>query len=329
MRALVLAPFSPKALEDLRSCLSVCYESWTETRKLYDPEELGRRIDADDIAILVVEADFLFEELFQEARPLRFVGICRNSLHHVDLDAATEHGVVVVNTPARNAQGVAEHTLGLMLSLARRIPQAHRYVVEGGWQEPTEPYVSMKGIELEGKTVGIVGLGAVGRRVARMTKALGMRVLGFDPYVKTSPTRVERVGLDDLMGRSDFVTIHASATEETEGLINGERLALMKPGAYLVNTADASLVEQGALVRMLEEGHIAGVAIDVFESHPLPSNSPLLRLRNVILTPHIAGATDGTLERQSWMIVEDVRRFLEGRRPKNFANPQVWRSRGR
>ncbi len=329
MRALILAPFSPQALDALSSGHSVSYESWTDTKRLYDPEELADRINAGGINILVVEADFLFEELFQGAKPLRFVGLCRNALHHVDLEAATEHGVVVVNTPARNAQAVAEHTLGLILSLARHIPQAHRYVVGGEWQEPTEPYVSMKGIELEGKTVGVLGLGAIGRRVARMARALGMRVLGLDPYVKTLPAGVEGADLDDLLRRSDFVTIHTSVTQETDWLIDGQKLALMRPSAYLINTAGAGIVDQDALVRMLEERRIAGAAMDIFETHPLATNSPLLKLNNVVLTPHIGGATDGTIERQSWMIVEDLRRFLEGRRPRNLANPEVWRRRGR
>ena len=156
-----------------------------------------------------------------------------------------------------------------------------------------------------------------------------MKVLGFDPYVKTLPAGVERAELNDLLRRSDVVTIHAAEAQETEGLLDRPRLALMKPGAYLVNTAAASIVDQEALVSMLQEGGIAGAALDIFETHPIPPNSPLLKLGNVVLTPHIGGATDGTVERQSWMIVEDIRRFLDGRRPKNLANPEVWRQRGR
>ncbi len=329
MRSLILAPFANDALQELGRQMPVAYEPWTETNRLYDPEELAQRINGEDIAVLVVEADFLFEELFQQAEPLRFVGLCRNSLHHVDIWAATENGVVIVNTPARNAQAVTEHTLGLMLSLAKRLPQAHNYVLGGKWQEPTELYTTLQGVELQGKTAGIVGLGAIGRRVARLCKCLGMRVLGYDPYVDASEEGVEIAGLDDLLSRSDFVTIHALPTEETAGMLNEKRLSLLKATSYLINTADASIVDQKALAKMLESGRLAGAAMDVFETHPIAPNSPLLKLGNVILTPHIGGATDGTLERQSRMILDDLWRFLRGEIPENLVNPEVLSQRGR
>lgn len=329
MHALVLAPFSDSALEEFGTVCPVQYESWTETNKLYDPEELGQRLTREGVSILVVEADFLFEELFQQAKPLRFVGLCRNSLHHVDLDAATEHGVVVVNTPSRNAQAVAEHTLGLMLSLAKGIPSAHAYVKDGLWQQPTEPYVNMRGVELEGKTVGVIGLGFIGRRVAILCAAFGMKVLGFDPYVDASKLGVETVSLDDLLQRADFVTIHAAPTDETQNMLNERSLALLKRTAYLINTADASIVDYNALASSLEHRRIAGAALDVFETHPIAPNSPLLKLKNVVLTPHIGGATDGTIERQSRMILEDLKRFLKGEKPLHLANPAIWGKHGR
>ena len=167
-RALILAPFSHDRLDRLREVADVCYESWLDTRHIYDPEELAARLRDEGFDLLVIESDFAFEELFEGAPQLRFVGVCRNSTDHVDVEAATRYGVVVVNTPARNAQAVAEHAVGLMLALARRIPAADRYVRDRLWQNPAEPYISMRGLELSGRILGIVGLGAVGGRLAEI-----------------------------------------------------------------------------------------------------------------------------------------------------------------
>ena len=304
--------------------LPVAYEPWMETQRLYDPEELAQRINTEGIAVLVVEADFLFEELFQEARPLRFVGLCRNSLHHVDIDAATKAGVSVVYTPARNARAVAEHVMGLMLSLARGVPRAHDYVASGKWEQPTEPYVAMRGLELQGKTAGVIGLGAIGTRVAELCLCFGMGVLAYDPYVDVPREGVEMVPLDELLQTSDFVTIHAPPNDQTSGMIDSRRLDFLKPTAFLINTADASIVEQGHLAHKLKKRELAGAAMDVFETHPIAPNSPFLRLDNVVLTPHIGGATEGTIERQARMIVDDLSHFLKGERPVHLANPEVW-----
>lgn len=327
-RALVLAPFSPAQLERLRQRLEVSYESWLETRRLQDPYDLARRLQQESISILVVESDFVFEDVLEQAPGLRFVGICRAATNHVDVDAATRHGVVVVNTPARNAQAVAEHALGLLLALARRIPAAHQYVAGGRWADPVEPYIAMRGVELCGKTLGIIGLGAIGRRLAAMGLALGMAVLAHDPYVAAPPEDVRLVALDELLALSDFVSIHAPLAPETEGLLDARRLGLMKPTAYLVNTSASAIVRQEALVDALRGRRIAGAALDVFESHPLPPGSPLLGLDNVVLTPHIGGATAETVQRHSEMMAEDILRFIRGERPLRLVNPEVWPPHG-
>ena len=330
MKALVLAPFAKDALEALRGLLPVVHESWTETRRLYDPEELAERTTREEIGVLIIEADFAFEELFENAPSLRFIGVCRQELNHVDIEAATHHGIVVVNTPARNAQAVAEHTLGLMLALARRIPQTDSYVKSQLWQDPTEPYISMRGTELGGKTLGIVGLGAIGRLVAKMGKAMGMHVLAYDPYVGTVGKRVRGallVSMEELLRESHFITLHVPRGGETDGLLDAELLALVRPGAFLVNTSSYAAVDEAALVEVLRSGRLGGAAFDVHESHPIPPTNLLLKLDNVVLTPHIGGATHETVSRYSWMIVEAVRNFLEGRRPKHLVNSAVWRRR--
>ena len=327
-RALILAPFAQDALDSLGHTLSVTYESWTDTRRLYSPPELSHRINVEGISILVVEADFVFDEVFQQSGPLKLLGSCRNGLDHIDVEAATEHGVAVVNTPGRNSQGVAELTISLMLSLARGIPRLSCYVKEGLWQDPTEPYISMRGVELHGRTLGIIGLGSIGRNVARLGKAFGMHVVAYDPYVGTPGSK--KAGamlstLEEVLESSDFLSIHTAGTSETERMLDRHRLGMMKTGSYIINTAAYHVIEEEALVEYLKSGHIAGAALDVHRTHPIQPSSLLLGLDNVILTPHIGGATDGTVEKQSWIIVDEIHRFLRGRRPRHLVNGEVWR----
>jgi len=328
IKALILAPFHPQALERLRSMAEVTYESWMDTGRLLSPEEMIERIESSSLQIVVVEADFVFDEVFQGTNKLRMVGVCRNAVNNVDIEEATEHGVLVVNTPARNAVSVAELTVGLMLSLARGIPMVHSMVKSGEWLDPVGPYINLRGLELAGKTVGIVGLGAIGFKVARRLRAFDMTVLVYDPYVsaeRVAQVGAKQVGLPELMKESDSVTIHCPVTPETTNLIGVDELGLMKPTAYLVNTAGWEVVDDKALLHTLEQKHIAGAAFDIYKTHPVSPQSPFLKLDNVVLTPHIGGATDGTVERYSQMIVEDIERFIKGKRPKNLVNPEVWK----
>jgi phosphoglycerate dehydrogenase-like enzyme len=331
-RALLLAPFHPPALERLNRLVPVTYESWMDTRRLLSPEELIARIEQDNLHIVIIEADFIFDEVFQNTKKLRLVGVCRNAVDNVDVAAATEHGVLVVNTPARNAVSVAELTVGLMLSLARHLPAAHSLVKEGRWLDPVAPYISLRGIELAGKIAGIVGLGAIGSEVARRLRAFDMEILVYDPYV--NPAKVTRLGarpvdLPELMKKSDFVAIHCPLSPRTAGLIGAAEIDLMKPSAYLINTASWEVVEEKALYHALEQRLIAGAAFDTYQTHPVSPQSPFLKLDNVVFTPHIGGATDGTVERYSNMMVADVKRFLEGKRPQNLVNPEAWQGNAR
>lgn len=353
MKALVLAPFTSQPLTRLREMLPVTYESWTDTRRLADPEELARRIETQGYSIVVVEADFLPEEVFQGAPGLRLVGLCRSSLDHVDVAAATRHGVAVINTPGRNAQAVAELTIGLMLALARQLCKLDAYVKEGRWQNPVEPYINLRGSELADKTLGILGLGRVGRRVAQLADAFGMRVLAYDPYIEpenppnppftkggqggitpglsgqdkdthlSAPVQVMST-LPELLGQCDYISIHVPDTPATEHLLDRRMLAVAKPGCRIINTSSYRAVEEAALVDALKTGQLAGAAFDVFATHPIIPNNPLLQLDNVVLTPHIGGATQETLARHSLLMVEDICRFLRGFPPKNLVNPEIW-----
>ena len=318
--ALILAPFSADALERLEGRVDVTHESWMDTLRLQDPEELGLRLGDMGATALVVESDFVFDETLEAARALRFVGVCRAALNHVDVDAATGRGVVVVNTPGRNARAVAEHVLGLMLSLARRIPAADRYVREGRWRSPDEPYRLLRGVELGGRTLGLIGLGAIGRQVAALATALGMSVVAYDPYAANGAD-AEMTDLDSLLARSDFVATLAPLTAETTGMLDAGALSRVRPGAYLVMASGTAIAETDALLAALSDGRLAGAAADVFDTHPVAPDSPLLTSGRLVLTPHIAGATEETIARHSDMIASDLLRFLDGHVPQNAVNP--------
>ncbi len=323
MNTLVLAPFSAAGIARLAALGQVAHEPWTETGTLWDPEELGARLTAEGFDALAVEADFLFEELFDAAPGLRIAAVCRGALNHVDLDAATERGVAVTHTPGRNAQAVAEFVVGRMIALARHTQEAERSVREGEWTEPAEAYIRFQGRELAGATLGVIGLGAIGRAVARIAGGFGMRVLAYDPHAPEAEG-VETVALDDLLAASDFVSVHAPETPETAGMLSAARIAAMKRGAYLVNAASPSVADSAALAAALAEGNLAGAALDVHEAHPIPPDSPFLGLPNALLTPHVGGATRETVERHSAMAARDFERFARGERPEHLANPDVW-----
>ena len=313
MKALVLAPFASESLDRLRQHIDVIYEPWTQTLRLWDPAELAVRLADEAITAVVLEVDFLFDEVFEDPSPLRFIGLCRNATNQVDMDAAASRGVIVATTPGRNANAVAELTMGLIFALTRRIPTAHSHVSSGSWEDPLTPYTELRGIELAGKTLGVIGLGAIGKQVARLGHALGMRILGCDPFA-TSAKYVAMISLEELLINSNVVTLHIPETPETTGLIGLDQLVLMQSTSYLINTASAALVDEKALVEALQSKRIAGVALDVYETHPVVPNSPLLKLDNVVLTPHIGGATAETINRYSQMITRDLLKFARSQR---------------
>lgn len=328
-RALILAPFDTRQIFRLSGEIGVRYESWLDTRRVSDPDALAVRVRDERFTMLVIEADFVFEDMLDVCRALEFVGVCRSSVSHVDVDAATARGVLVVNAPGRNARAVAEHALALMLALARRIPQAHRFAASGAWRNPAEGYTDMRGVELGGRTLGIVGLGASGGELARICGAMGMTILASDPFAApTDGAEAEPVDVPTLAAESDFISLHAPATPLTAGMISADFIERMKPGAYLVNCADPRLLDQPAVVSALASRRIAGAAFDALDTHPIAPDSPLLALDNAILTPHIGGATEETIARHSAMMADDMLRFARGVKPVNLVNPKAWERRG-
>jgi phosphoglycerate dehydrogenase-like enzyme len=239
--------------------------------------------------------------------------------NYVDLDAATRHGVAVTNTPHYGDDTVAEYTLALLLGLARHITILERNLREGRWdQEPA-------GIELRGKTLGIMGLGAIGSRVARFGTAMGMRVVAWTLH--PSPERAAANGVsfvprDELAAVSDVISIHLALTSSTRHLVDGPFLSRMKKGALLINTGRGEIVDTAALIAALQGGYLGGAALDVFEDEPLPPSHPLLRLENVLLTPHAGFNSREAARQQLYIAVDNVVTFLQGR-PQNVVNPRV------
>lgn len=268
-------------------------------------------------ALIVRSATKVDVEVIDKGRELRVVGRAGVGLDNVDVDHASRRGVLVMNTPGANATATAEHTWALLLALCRKIPAANANVQSGGWDRGR--YI---GTQLAGKTIGMVGLGRVGRLVAQRAHAFGMHVLAYDPYLAVDAAQelnVELVELDQLLSESDFVSVHAPLTSETRGLIGARELAHVKRGARLVNCARGELVDEAALANALESGRLAGAAIDVFASEP-PVGSPLLGREDVVLTPHLGAATEEAQRDVSVQIVDQVLAALRDEEYRNAVN---------
>jgi D-3-phosphoglycerate dehydrogenase len=243
--------------------------------------------DAD--ALIIRSATQADAELIEAGARLKVIARAGVGVDNVDLDAATRRGIVVMNTPGGNTISTAEYTIGLMLALARYIPQGDASLRGGAWDRK-----SFMGVELKGKTLGIIGLGRIGREVAKRAAAFEMTILGYDPYVDAAavaPLGITLVSLDELYARSDFITLHSLITDETRGMINAASIARMKKGVRIVNAARGALINDHDLAEALKSGQVAGAALDVYESEPPPPDHPLIGLKNVIDTPHLAAST--------------------------------------
>ncbi len=328
MRALVTASFDPTALARLRRHMDVVHEDWKARNAIYfDGAELAARIRAVGADVLVVEADLVHADVL-DAVPLRMIGCCRGDPINVDLELATRKGIPVFHTPGRNADAVADLTIAFMLMLLRHLPAIHDTYRGGGREireaaDYLELYKRFTGAELGGRTVGLIALGAVGREVAARLVPFKARVLAYDPYVGSPPPGVALCDLDALLREADIVSLHAPVTPETTNLLSRERLALLKPGAYVVNTARAALYDEDALYEMLAAGRLAGAALDVLAQEPLQPSERFLALPNVIVTPHIGGATVDVVRHHSDIVVDAIEAWLRGERPRFIANPAV------
>ena len=286
-----------------------------------DPAEVARAVAGHDV--LVVHGAAVSAEVLGAA-PLRLVCCARGGPVNVDVAAATDRGIPVVNTPGKNAEAVAELTIAFALLLIRAVPRASRYLLDGGgFAESVFEGREFFGAEAPSLTMGLVGLGHVGREVARRARALGFAVLGYDPQPPAPRDEgdVELVSLDTLLARSDIVSLHARLTPQNRRMFSRDRFAQMRPGAYFINTARESLVDERALRQALEQGSLGGAALDVLERTAPGHPHPLLTMPNVFVTPHIGGATAETLTRGAQRAVTAVAELLAGRVPANVVNP--------
>jgi D-3-phosphoglycerate dehydrogenase / 2-oxoglutarate reductase len=332
MKVYVTANLTEAGLARLRGELGmeVVYDPWSAEHRILMSEDLAEKLKAAKAEAVILEVDLCHEEVF-ESVDLKFIGVCRGDPLNVDVDEATSRGIPVFFTPARNADAVADLTLAFMICQLRNVISAHNLLVSGTF-DPESPsafmafFRKMTGFELGSRVAGIVGLGAVGSAVAKRLQAFGATILAYDPYApaeRLAQYGAKRVELAELFRESDLVTLHAADVDETEGMITAELIAAMKPTAFFLNLARAQLVDNDALYQALKEKKIAGAAFDVFQSEPPRPDEPFIHLDNVIVTPHLGGATHDVVRHQTDIVLDDIAAFLAGRKPRYCVNPKV------
>ena len=301
MKIVVAEKISAKAVELLRE------PTWT----VLTAEQLNGRL-ADELrsadALLVRSAVQVDSALLEHADKLRVIGRAGVGVDNIDLEAATRKGIAVMNTPGANAVAVAEHTLGMMLAMARHLCRADALMHAGKWEKKT-----LQGTELRNKTLGIVGLGKIGMEVAKRAKAFGMEIVAHDPFVSANVVKehgIRLASLEEVYALSDYLTLHVGLTPQTTGMINADAIKKMKKGVRLVNCARGELIQEADLAEGLKSGQLGGAALDVFAEEP-PKGSPLLALSNVVLTPHIGGSTHEAQEAVGYQIAQQVKEYLK------------------
>jgi D-3-phosphoglycerate dehydrogenase / 2-oxoglutarate reductase len=318
-RALVTAPLRGEGFDKLRQLADVVYDPWIDQTplRIYTAEQLAHRISTEAADVVVVESDSVAGPVYEQG--LRAIASTRGDPTNVDIPGATAAGIPVLFAPGRNADAVAEMTVALLFAATRHLLTADADVRSGNvFRDGTIPYQRFRAWELAGRTAGLVGLGAVGRALKWRLAGLGLRVIACDPYNDEADRR-----LDELLAEADIVSLHAPVTVETVGMIGAKQFAAMRDGVVFLNTARAQLHDIDALVDALRSGKVAAAGLDHFVGEWLPTDHPLTSLPNVVLTPHIGGATWNTEARQAQMVAEDLEALFAGSRPRNIVNPEV------
>jgi len=318
----VTAPLRGPGFAKLRQLVDVIYDPWIDQAplRIYTPEQLADRISAEAADLIVVESDSVRGPVFEQGpRALIAVASTRGDPNNVDVPGATAAGIPVLNTPARNADAVAELAVALLLAATRHLVTADADVRGGNmFRDGSIPYQRFRGGEIAGLTAGLVGLGAVGRALQWRLSGLGLRVIAHDPYNDEA-----RHGLDELLAEADVISMHAPVTADTAGMIGPQQFAAMRDGVVYLNTARAQLHDTDALVDALRAGKVGAAGLDHFAGEWLATDHPLTAMPNVVLTPHIGGATWNTEARQAQMVADDLEALLNGKTPAHIVNPEV------
>ncbi len=312
IKILITDPLAPAGVEILKQIPDV----EVVERVRLSPEELKEVIKGYDV-LIIRSGTKVTADVIESSDKLRFIGRAGVGLDNVDLDAATRKGIIVMNTPGGNTISTAEHTLSLLLSLARNIPQAYFSLKERKWDRK-----KFMGVELYGKILGIIGLGRIGREVAKRAQGFGMKIMGYDPYLpvdKFQELGIQEADVDEICQKADFITVHTPLTQETYHLIDERRLKMMKPTVRIINCARGGIIDESALKKALEEGWIAGAALDVYEKEP-PEDWTLFDLPNLIGTPHLGASTREAQEKVAVQIAEQIRDALTGKGIFNAVN---------
>ena len=313
------APLRGPGFDKLQELADVVYDPWIDQTplRIYSAEQLAERIVGESADVVVVESDSVAGPVYELG--LRAVASTRGDPNNVDIPGATAAGIPVLNTPARNADAVAEMAVALLLAATRHLVTADADVRSGNiFRDGTIPYQRFRGWEIAGRTAGLVGLGAVGRALRWRLSGLGLQVIAYDPYNDEALH-----SLDELLREADIVSLHAPVTDDTVGMIGAEQFAAMRDGVVFLNTARAQLHDTDALVGALRAGKVAAAGLDHFAGEWLPTEHPLVGMSNVVLTPHIGGATWNTEARQAQMVADDLEALLSGNTPAHIVNPEV------
>lgn len=347
MNTLITANFDPNVLESLDNELGfdIEYAPISERDSRLSDNEFRQRLDG--VEVLIVGYEGVSEAVIADSDDLQIIACPRGGPDaNVDIEAATDHGIPVLYTPGRNAKSVGDFTWGQILTVCRNIAHAHHLLhtgtytgepradaAKGGSREDVtwglgkdSPYTVLKGSELAGKRVGLIGLGAVGQEVAKRAQGFEVDLVAYDPFVDAAEMAeygAEKVDLDTLLETSDIISVHVPVTDATRGLIGPEEFDRMKDGAYFINNARAAVIDSDALLEALQSGDLQGAALDVYDEEPIPEDHPLLDLDTVVTTPHLGGATDSVIKRHSEMIKADLEALFAGDKPAHIANEDV------
>ncbi|MDD5155353.1 MAG: phosphoglycerate dehydrogenase [Candidatus Omnitrophica bacterium] len=313
IKILVSDPLSEEGLKILKDVKELQVDVKTELK----PEALKEAIKDYD-ALIVRSATKVTKDIIAAAVNLKAIGRAGVGLDNVDLEAATQKGIIVMNTPTGNTISTAEHTMSMILALSRNIPQANTSTKKGEWKRS-----KFMGVEIYDKVLGIVGLGKIGSELARRALSFGMKVLAYDPFLSRKAAEsmgIEIVELKELLERSDYISVHTPLTEETRHMISDAQFGLMKKGVRVINCARGGIIDETALIKAIKDGKVAGAAMDVFEKEPVSPESELLKLENVVVTPHLGASTEEAQVNVAIVVAEIVRDALLGKGIRNAAN---------